>query len=63
MGRRPPGAVERRIGSKRLAQNFVAQVFARPGLDADAVADLVWVINAGAVSAAVRENQDSDDDY
>jgi AcrR family transcriptional regulator len=58
------GAAERRIGSRMFAENFVARGFARPGLDADAVADLVWVINSPELYLLrVRENQDSDDDY
>ena len=58
------GAAERRIGSRMFAQNFVARGFARPGLDADAVAELVWVINSPELYLLrVREGQDSDEDY
>jgi AcrR family transcriptional regulator len=58
------GAAERRIGSLMFARNFVAKGFARPGLDADTVADLVWVLNSPEVYLLrVRESQQSDDDY
>jgi AcrR family transcriptional regulator len=58
------GAAERRTGSMMFARNFVARGFARPGLDADAVADVVWVLNAPEVYLLrVREGGQSDDDY
>jgi AcrR family transcriptional regulator len=58
------GAAERRIGSVMFARNFVAKGFARPGLDAEAVADLVWVLNSPEVYLLrVREGEQSDDDY
>lgn len=58
------GAAERRIGASMFARNFIARGFARPGLDVDAVADLVWVLNSPEVYLLqVRENQLGDDDY
>jgi hypothetical protein len=58
------GADERRTGTRMFAQHFVARGFARPGLDADAVADLVWVLNSPEVYLLrVRDSQMSDDDY
>lgn len=58
------GAEERRIGSRMFAQNFVDRGFARPGLDAGTVADLVWSLNSPELYLLrVRDNRDSDDDY
>jgi len=58
------GDAERRIGSQMFARNFVERGFARPELDADAVADLVWVLNSPEVYLLrVRELGQSDDDY
>ena len=58
------GAAERRIGARMFAQNFVGRGFARPGLDADTAAELVWVLNSPEVYLLrVREGQESDDEY
>lgn len=58
------GAAERRTGALMFARNFVDRGFARPELDADAVVDLVWVLNSPEVYLLqVRENQRSNDDY
>ena len=58
------GDDERRTGALMFARNFVARGFARPGLDVDSVADLVWVLNSPEVYLLqVRENELSDDAY
>jgi hypothetical protein len=58
------GDAERRIGSTMFARNFVARGFARPGLDAETVADLVWVfISPEVYLLRVRANGQTDDEY
>lgn len=58
------GAAERRVGAQMFARHFVGRGFARPGLDADAVVDIVWVLNSPEVYLLqVRDNQRGDDEY
>lgn len=43
------GARERRTGTTAVARHLVARGFLRPGLDVEAVVDLVWVLNSPEV--------------